>query len=122
MRNIVYLPAKDAGESVAFYVEALELFEVADDLGMDSILLRYRRSSDFFLMISPDDTPPREDGAPIFSVEIDDCVAEFSRLKQRLPEMSFSLQPSGPIEYPLGTFLKLRDPAGNAFVLYEWYL
>lgn len=122
MKNIVYLPSRNAEESVIFYVVELGLFEVSEDLGMGSILLRFKHSSDFFLMVSPD-IAPRADEAPLFSIEVKDCSREFEKLK-RVPFSNGAtfLDPNGVIEYPLGKFLKMMDPARNVFILYEWYI
>ncbi|WP_231410089.1 hypothetical protein [Ralstonia solanacearum] len=122
MKNIVYVPSNTAAESVAFYVGELGLFELSEDLGMGSILLRYVRSSDFYLMLAPE-VAVSASGIPIFSIGVEDCDQDFLRLK----EISFSngagiLGSSGVFEYPLGKFFTLRDPAGNVFSLYEWYI
>ncbi|MBB6583789.1 hypothetical protein [Ralstonia solanacearum] len=122
MKNIVYVPSKNTDESVAFYVDELRLLELSEDLGMGSILLRYVRSSDFYLMLSPE-VVGNASGMPIFSIGVEDCDKEFLRLK----DISFRngagiIEPFGVIEYPLGKFFKLRDPAGNVLSLYEWYI
>lgn len=122
MKNIAYLPSVNSEESVRFYVTELDLFDVAEDLGMGVMLLQYKRSSDFFLMVSPG-ISPRMDEAPLFSVGVEDCSNEF----ERLSGVAFSngaafLPPCGVIEYPLGKFVKMIDPARNVFGLYEWYV
>ncbi|KVW37053.1 hypothetical protein WK95_21855 [Burkholderia ubonensis] len=105
-----------------FYVNELALFEVAEDLGRGNVFLRYIRSEDFYLMLSLE-LGMREDGASIFSVGVDDCLGEYNRLK----DVDFKsgaeiLSNPGFVEWSLGKFVKMRDPAGNVFDLSEWYI
>lgn len=105
-----------------FYVNELALFEVAEDLGRGNVFLRYIRSEDFYLMLSLE-LDVREGGAPIFSVGVDDCFGEYNRLKGvNFKSGAEILSNPGFVEWPLGKFLKMRDPAGNVFDLSEWYV
>lgn len=103
-----------------FYVNELALFEVAEDLGRGNVFLRYIRSEDFYLMLSLE-LDVREGDAPIFSVGVDDCFGEYNRLKGvNFKSGAEILSNPGFVEWPLGKFLKMRDPAGNVFDLSEW--
>lgn len=122
LKNIVFVPSKSTEESVEFYVNELALFEVADDLGRGNVFLRYIRSEDFYLMLSLE-LGVREGDAPIFSVWVDDCFGEYNRLKGfDFKSGAEILSNPGFVEWPLGKFLKIRDPAGNVFDLSEWYV
>ncbi|WP_143136922.1 hypothetical protein [Burkholderia ubonensis] len=122
LKNIVFVPSKSTEESVEFYVNELALFEVAEDLGRGNVFLRYIRSEDFYLMLSLE-LDVREGGEPIFSVGVEDCFGEHNRLKGvDFKSGAEILSNPGFVEWPLGKFLKMRDPAGNVFDLSEWYV
>ncbi|WP_157654397.1 VOC family protein [Burkholderia ubonensis] len=122
LKNIVFVPSKSTEESVEFYVNELALFEVAENLGRGNVFLRYIRSEDFYLMLSLE-LGVREGDAPIFSVGVDDCFGEYYRLKGfDFKSGAEILSNPGFVEWPLGKFLKIRDPAGNVFDLSEWYV
>ncbi|WP_157656073.1 VOC family protein [Burkholderia ubonensis] len=122
LKNIIFVPSKSTEESVEFYVNELALFEVAEDLGRGNVFLRYIRSEDFYLMLSLE-LDVREGDAPIFSVGVDDCFGEYNRLKGiNFKSGAEILSNPGFVEWPLGKFLKMRDPAGNVFDLSEWYV
>lgn len=105
-----------------FYVNELALFEVAEELGRGNVFLRYIRSEDFYLMLSLE-LGVREGDAPIFSVGVDDCLGEYNRLKGvDFKSGAEILSNPGFVEWPLGKFVKMRDPAGNVFDLSEWYI
>ncbi|WP_415493116.1 VOC family protein [Burkholderia ubonensis] len=122
LKNIVFVPSKSTEESVEFYVNELALFEVGEDLGRGNVFLRYARSEDFYLMLSLE-LSVREGDAPIFSVGIGDCLGEYNRLKSvNFKNGAEILSNPGFVEWPLGKFVKMRDPAGNVFDLSEWYI
>ncbi|WP_141715420.1 VOC family protein [Burkholderia ubonensis] len=122
LKNIVFVPSKSTEESVDFYVNELALFEVGEDLGRGNVFLRYIRSEDFYLMLSLE-LGVREGDAPIFSVGVDDCFGEYNRLKGvNFKNGAEILLNPGFVEWALGKFLKMRDPAGNVFDLSEWYM
>ncbi|WP_179092069.1 VOC family protein [Burkholderia ubonensis] len=120
LKNIVFVPSKSTEESVDFYINELALFEVGEDLGRGNVFLRYIRSEDFYLMLSLE-LSVREGDAPIFSVGVDDCFGEYNRLKGvNFKGGAEILSNPGFVEWSLGKFLKMRDPAGNVFDLSEW--
>ncbi|WP_157652572.1 hypothetical protein [Burkholderia ubonensis] len=122
LKNIVFVPSKSTEESVEFYVNELALFEVAEDLGRGNVFLRYILSEDFYLMLSLE-LDVREGGAPVFSVGVGDCFGEYNRLKGvNFKSGAEILSNPGGVEWPLGKFLKMRDPARSVFDLSEWYV
>lgn len=105
-----------------FYVNELALFEVAEDFGWGNVFLRYIRSEDFYLMLSLE-LGVREGDASIFSVGVGNCFGEYNRIKGvNFKSGAEILSNPGFVEWPLGKFLKMRDPAGNVFDLSEWYV
>jgi catechol 2,3-dioxygenase-like lactoylglutathione lyase family enzyme len=124
MRVHIYLPTANAADSIRFFVDQLKLFKVAKDLGMGNVLLQHTKATDFHLMLSPDD--PVRAGSALFSISVPNCEAEFNRISGiKFDGEAGILRNSvgGPefIEYALGKFFKLRDPAGNIFTIYEWF-
>jgi hypothetical protein len=124
MQVHIYLPTTNPADSVRFFVDQLKLFRVVKDFGMGNVLLQYINATNFHLMLSPDD--PVRFGSSLFSISVPDCEAEFNRISGIKFDCEAGILRSTAgspefIEYALGKFFKLRDPAGNIFTIYEWF-
>lgn len=122
MRVDIFVPTHSAEEQVQFYVHELQLFTVAHDYGMDSILLRHVTEPSICLQLSPRGQPYGDE--PLFCLSTDDCEREYERLRG----VSFTkgglfvpAEGSPILEYPLGKTFSMTDASGNFFVVTEWH-
>ncbi len=123
MRVDIFVPSHSADEQLRFYVEELRLFEVAQDYGMGSVLLRHVTEPSICLELAPGRPP--DPGRPLFCLSTDDCEAEF----KRLGGVAFAkggLVASGNgapaiLEYPLGKTFSVHDASGNLFLIAQWH-
>jgi predicted enzyme related to lactoylglutathione lyase len=125
MRVDIYLPTKNTEQSIHFFVDQLNLFNVIKDHGMGNVLLQCAQSPEFHLMLSPDDSV--RNNSALFSISVKDCEKELQKiLGIKFEGNAGVLRDSAGnpelIEYALGKFFKIQDPAGNIFTVYEWFV
>ena len=124
MRLDFYLGCKDLMESIFFYAEELGYFYLSQDFGGGSVLLRCRQHRNFALILS-EDVGVVPHGAPVFGVSVDNCKAEFARLRgTSFRGINAGIDGEGAegklFEYPLGCNFVIRDPTGHSVLVSEW--
>jgi len=113
--KFVSVPVTDQDRAFAFYTETLG-FRVATDQPFNDrqrwIELRIGDSETRFVLFTPEGHEDRIGGFFNGSLACDDCDATYRQLKQRGVEFI-----SEPKKEPWGTYMIMKDPDGNQFVM-----
>jgi len=108
------IPVTDQDRAVAFFTEKLG-FRVATDQQFDGkqrwIELRIGNSETFLVLFTPPGHEDRIGGFFNGSFACDDCEATYRQLKGR------GVDVSEPKKEPWGTYMIMKDPDGNQFVV-----
>jgi len=109
------IPVTDQDRAVAFFTEKLG-FRVATDQPFDDkqrwIELRIGNSETFLVLFTPEGHEDRVGGFFNGSLACDDCEATCRQLKSRGVEFV-----TEPKKEPWGTYMIIKDPDGNQFVV-----
>jgi catechol 2,3-dioxygenase-like lactoylglutathione lyase family enzyme len=112
--KFVSVPVTDQDRSLAFFTEKLG-FRVATDQPFTDkqrwIELRIGDSQTRFVLFTPDGHEDRIGGFFNGSLACDDCDATHRQLKQR------GVDVSEPKKEPWGSYMIVKDPDGNQFVV-----
>ena len=113
--NFVSVPVADQGRSLAFFTEKLGFRVVTDRPFTDKqrwIELRMGDAQTRIVLFTPEGHEDRIGGFFNGSLACDDCEATYRQLKQRGVDFA-----SPPKKESWGTFMILKDPDGNQFVV-----
>lgn len=109
------IPVTDQDRALAFYTEKLG-FKIATDQPFDNkqrwIELRIGDSDTRIVLFTPEGHEDRIGGFFNGSLACDDVEATYRQLKQRGVEFV-----SEPKKEPWGTYMIMKDPDGNQFVV-----
>jgi predicted enzyme related to lactoylglutathione lyase len=109
------IPVSDQDRSLAFFTEKLG-FRVATDQPFNEkqrwIELRVGDSETKLVLFTPEGQEDRIGGFFNGSLACDDCEATYRQLKQRGVEFV-----TEPKKEPWGTYMIIKDPDGNQFVV-----
>jgi len=109
------VPVRDQGRALAFFTEKLG-FKVVTDQGYDErqrwIALRIGNSDARHVLFTPKEHEERIGGFFNGSLACDDCEATYRQLKGRGVEFA-----AEPKKEPWGTYMIMKDPDGNQFVV-----
>ncbi|HEY2629010.1 MAG TPA: VOC family protein [Usitatibacter sp.] len=109
------IPVTDQDRAIAFYTDKLG-FRVATDQPFDGkqrwIELRIGNSETFLVLFTPEGHEDRIGGFFNGSLACDDCDATYRQLKSRGVEFI-----TEPKKEPWGTYMIIKDPDGNQFVV-----
>ena len=112
--KFVSVPVSDQDRALAFYTEKLG-FRIATDQPFNAkqrwIELRIGDSETRFVLFTPDGHEDRIGGFFNGSLACDDSDATYRQLKQRGVDIS------EPKKEPWGTYMIMKDPDGNQFVV-----
>ena len=113
--KFVSVPVSDQDRALAFFTEKLG-FRVATDQPFTDkqrwIELRVGDAETRLVLFTPEGQEDRIGGFFNGSLACDDCEATYRQLKQRGVEFV-----SGPKKEPWGTYMVIRDPDSNQFVI-----
>lgn len=113
MRFDLYLDVRSLSDAVAFYVDELGLFELAQDFGMHNFLLRAKGNWSIGMHLGEQDAR----GA-VFGIRVADCARLFEGLKHTV-FASGALIESELTRWAHMNTLVMRDPSGNRVVLFD---
>ncbi len=113
MRFDLYLDVRSLSDAVAFYVDELGLFELAQDFGMHNFLLRAKGNWSIGMHLGE-----RDGQAAVFGIRVADCARLFERLKHTV-FASGALIESELTRWAFLNTLVMRDPSGNRVVLFD---
>ena len=112
--KFVSLPVADQDRSIAFFTEKLG-FRVVTDRPFDErqrwIELRLGTAETRFVLFTPEGHAERIGGFFNGSLACDDCEATYRQLKGR------GVDVTEPKKQPWGTYMIMKDPDGNQFVV-----
>jgi predicted enzyme related to lactoylglutathione lyase len=113
--KFVSIPTRDQARALKFYTGLLG-FEIATDQPFDDkqrwIELRIANSQTRFVLFTPPGHEDRIGGFFNGALACDDVEATYRQLRERGVEFA-----GEPQKQPWGTFVMLKDPDGNQFVL-----
>ena len=113
--KFIGIPTRDQQRALKFYTEALG-FEIATDQPFDGkqrwIELRIGNSQTRIVLFTPEGQEDRIGSFFPGSLACDDVHATYRQLRQRGVEFL-----SEPKQEPWGTFVIMKDPDGNQFVV-----
>lgn len=120
----LYLHSSSLEKSIKFYVEELALFKISENYGTGYCLLESTILSGFGIYLADSCSPTG--GQNLFSLDVDDCDAQFRRLRAASFSSGARISPDehgniGVLEYPGGKVFQMEDPDKNAFTIYEHY-
>lgn len=122
MRMKVLLKTESAALSRQFYEDELAMFRLEGELWERACSLRSLSDDSFGIQLASYFNPPPDLAMPLFSLIVEDCDREFSRLFATTFASGGRLVPDEKgmvevFEYPGGRNFIMEDPSGNRFLI-----
>lgn len=122
MRMNVLLKTESASVSRQFYEDELAMFKLEGELWERACSLRALNDDSFGIQLASYFNPPPDLAMPLFSLLVENCAREFSRLLKTTFASGGRLVPDDNgivemFEYPGGKNFIMEDPSGNRFLI-----
>ena len=119
LKKVVYvaLLVSDQDKALDFYTKVIGLEKRGDypTPGGPRFLTVGVKGQEFELVLWPGTPGKAKQGSAVYTIEVDDCRAEFETLKSR----GVKFDPPEVLEFPWGQAARFQDPDGNMLQVRE---